>query len=128
MRLAGSAASTAPPDTRSLTAAVPDTAEIREGIMRTMLRTRIDAVKGSEALKSGAMQKAIMGFIEKFKPEATYFAADLGMRSSFFVFDMTASHQLPEIAEAFFAVGCEVEVTPCMTPDDLQKGLTAAGL
>jgi hypothetical protein len=96
--------------------------------MRTMLRTRIDAVKGSEATKSGALQKAIMGFIEKFKPVATYFAADLGMRSSFFVFDMTASHQLPEIAEAFFAVGCEVEVTPCMTPDDLQKGLAAAGL
>jgi hypothetical protein len=91
--------------------------------MRTMLRTRIDAVKGSEATKSGALQKAIMGFIEKFKPEATYFAADLGMRSSFFVFDI-----LPEIAEAFFAVGCEVEVTPCMTPDDLQKGLAAAGL
>lgn len=96
--------------------------------MRMMLRTRIDAVKGSEAIKSGAMQKAIMGFIEKFKPEASYFAADHGMRSSFIVFDMTASHQLPEIAEAFFDVGCEVELMPCMTPDDLQKGLAAAGL
>ena len=96
--------------------------------MRTMLRTHIDATKGNEALKSGAFQKAMMGFIEKFKPEASYFAADHGMRSSFFVFDMTASHQLPEIAEAFFAVGCEVEVTPGMTPDDLQKGLAAAGL
>ena len=96
--------------------------------MRTMLRIRIDAVKGSEALKSGALQKAIMGFIEKFKPEASYSTADRGMRSSFFIFDMTASHQMPEIAEAFFAVGCEVELMPCMAPDDLQKGLAAAGL
>lgn len=96
--------------------------------MRMMLRTRVDAIKGGEATKSGAMQKAIMGFIEKFKPEASYFTADRGMRSGFFVFDMTASHQMPEIAEAFFDVGCEVELMPCMAPDDLQKGLAAAGL
>ena len=52
--------------------------------MRTMLSIHIDAIKGSEALKAGAMQKAIMGFIEKFKPEATYFTLVEGMRAGFF--------------------------------------------
>jgi hypothetical protein len=33
------------------------------------LRTHIDATDGSDALKSGALQKAISAFIEKFKPE-----------------------------------------------------------
>ncbi|MBV8471995.1 MAG: hypothetical protein JO234_01150 [Hyphomicrobiales bacterium] len=93
-----------------------------------MLRLRIDATKGSAALKSGAMQKAMMGFTEKFKPEATYFTTDRGMRSAFYVFDMTASKQMPEAAEALFELGCEIELSPCMTPDDLRAGLADAGL
>ncbi len=56
--------------------------------MRIMLRTHIDATQGSAALKSGAFQKAIGVFIEKFKPEATYFGLESGRRTGFFVFDM----------------------------------------
>jgi hypothetical protein len=95
--------------------------------MRMMLRTHIDATHGSDALKSGALQKAISAFIEKFKP-ATYFGLESGKRTAFFVFDMEDSHQCPEVAEAFFDTGCDVHLSPCMTPDDLQKGLAGAGL
>src|SRR5271165_5361858 len=101
---------------------------MREGTMRMMLRVLVDATKGSEALKSGAAQKAIGDFIEKFKPEATYFTEVNGERASFFVFDMKGSHQMPEIAEAMFDLGGRVHLAPCMTPDDLQNGLAAAGL
>ena len=96
--------------------------------MRMMLRLRIDATKGSAALKSGALQKAMTAFAEKFKPEATYFTVDRGMRSGFYVFDMTDSKQMPDAAEALFDLGSEVELTPCMTPDDLRVGLMDAGL
>jgi len=41
---------------------------------------------------------------------------------------MKGSHQMPEIAEAMFDLGGRVHLAPCMTPDDLQKGLAAAGL
>jgi hypothetical protein len=40
---------------------------------------------------------------------------------------MEDSHQCPEIAEAFFDTGCDIHPSPCMTPDDLQKGLAGAG-
>jgi hypothetical protein len=93
-----------------------------------MLRVKVDAIKGSEALKAGAMQKAIMGFTEKFKPEATYFTLDEGMRCCFFVFDMHGSQQMPELAEAFLDLGCNIVMTPCMTPEDLQAGFAAVGL
>lgn len=96
--------------------------------MRTMLRINIEALKGSEALKSGAMHKAIMGFVEKFKPEAAYFADHEGMRSGYFVFDMKSSQQMPEISEAFFDLGCKAAISPCMTQDDLQAGFAAVGL
>jgi hypothetical protein len=60
--------------------------------------------------------------------EATYFGLESGKRTAFFVFNMEDSHQCPEIAEAFFDTGCDVHLSPCMTPDDLQKGLGVAGL
>jgi hypothetical protein len=41
---------------------------------------------------------------------------------------MKDSEQCPEVAEAFFDTGCDIHLSPCMTPDDLQKGLTVAGL
>ena len=96
--------------------------------MRMMLRTHIDATHGSDALKSGALQKAISAFIEKLKPEATYSGRESGQRTALSVFDMEGSHQCPEVAEAFFGTGCDVHLSPCMTPDDLQSGLGVAGL
>ena len=96
--------------------------------MRMMLRLHVDATDGSAALKSGALQKAIGAFSEKFKPEASYFGLEGGARTGFFVFDMKNSNQCPEIAEAFFAAGCDIHLSPCMTPDDLRAGLGAAGL
>lgn len=96
--------------------------------MRTMLRIHIDSAHGSEALKSGAMQKAIGAFIETFAPEATYFTLDQGMRTGFFVFDLRASQQMPEVGEPFLALGRKVSLAPCMTPEDLQAGFTAIGL
>ena len=71
-------------------------------------RTHIDATHGSDALKSGALQKAISAFIEKLKPEATYSGRESGQRTALSVFDMEGSHQCPEVAEGFFGTGCDV--------------------
>jgi hypothetical protein len=96
--------------------------------MRMMLSIHVDVIKGGEALKSGATEKAIAGFNEKFKPEASYFTEVNGERSGFFVVDMKGSDQMPAICEVFFDLGHRVHLVPCMTPDDLQKGVAAAGL
>ena len=90
--------------------------------MRMMLRTHVDATHGSDALKSGALQKAISAFIEKFKPEATYFGLESGKRTAFFVFDMEDPHQCPAAAEAFFDIGCDVHLSPCMTRKIFKRG------
>jgi hypothetical protein len=99
----------------------------REDAMKMLLRMVMDATKGSEAIKSGAMQKAIGDLIEKLKPEAAYFATDRGMRAGFMVFEMKSANQQVEIAEPLFDLGCEIHLTPCMSPEDLQAGFAAAG-
>ena len=96
--------------------------------MRMMLQTHIEAVKGTEALKSGRFQQALEAFAKKFKPEAIYFLTDEGMRTCLFVFDMEGPQQMPEASEPFFELGCEVTMGPCMTPQDLQAGLGASGV
>ncbi len=96
--------------------------------MRMLLRTHLDAREGSEAIKSGALQKAIEAFVEKFTPEAVYFTVENGTRSGLYVFDLKDSHQMPQVGEPFFDLGCKVTLTPCMTPADLQAGWAAAGL
>ena len=95
--------------------------------MRMMLRMLIDATSGSDAIKAGALQKAIGGLVEKLKPEAVYFATEDGMRAGYFVFDMKSANQQVEIGEPLFDLGCDVFLSPCMTPEDLQKGFAAAG-
>ena len=69
--------------------------------MRMMLRTHIDATHRSDALKSGALQKTISAFIEKFKPEATYFGLESGQRTAFFVFDWKALTNAPRSPRRF---------------------------
>ena len=53
--------------------------------MRMLLRMVIDAASGSDAIKSGALQKTIGNLIEKFKPESVYFASEDGMRAGYIV-------------------------------------------
>ncbi len=73
------------------------------------------------------MQKAIGDLVEKLKPEAVYFASEDGMRAGYIFFDMKTANQQVEIAEPLFDLGCDVYLTPCMTPEDLRAGFTAAG-
>ena len=40
---------------------------------------------------------------------------------------MKSANQQVEIAEPLFDMGCDVFLTPCMTPEDLQAGFAAAG-
>lgn len=96
--------------------------------MRMLLRTHLGASDGNAAIASGTLQKAVHSFMEKFKPEAAYFTIENGMRSGLYVFDLKEPYQMPEVGEPFFAIGCTVALTPCMTPDDLRAGWTAAGI
>lgn len=96
--------------------------------MRVLVQIRIAAGEGSEAIKSGTMQKAIGAFIDKFKPEATYFTTTDGRRTGLFFVDMTAPQQMVEFGEPFFDIGCDVLVTPAMTPQDLGAGFASLGL
>ncbi|MEU8852876.1 DUF3303 family protein [Streptomyces sp. NPDC048564] len=92
--------------------------------MRVLLQAHLDTEKTNEMIRSGKMPQVMKEVMDAFKPEAAYFGPDSGVRSVFLVFDMQDSAQLPVLTEQLFQkFGAEVDYTPVMNAEDLQKGL-----
>ena len=94
--------------------------------MRMMLRAVVDTEAGNEALRNGSMLKVIEQMMQQLNPEAAYFVgSEDGQRSCVVVFDMADPSQIPAISEPLFQTGkARVTLTPCMSLDDVQRGLS----
>ena len=97
--------------------------------MRMLLKVSIPAERGNEAAKSGLLKRTIQSTMGKLKPEAASFYPENGNRTTFMVFDMQGSWQLPATAEPLFeALGGTVTLTPVMNAEDLERGFKEAGM
>ena len=97
--------------------------------MRMMLKFSMPAEKGSEAIKSGALQRTIEAMTKALKPEAAYFYPEDGKRTGLMVFDMQGSSQMPGTLEPLFQnLGASIQLTPVMNGEDLQRGFKEAGM
>ena len=73
----------------------------------------------------GPWHRVMQQTAERWKPEAAYFTTFDGRRTAFFIFDMPAPASIPPFAEPFFMeLDAEVQISPVMDTDDLQKGLS----
>ena len=90
--------------------------------MRMLLKASVPTEGFNEVIKSGAMGNTIESILAEQKPEAAYFTVDNGMRTAFIFLDVEDSSQLPAIVEPWFlAFNAQVEVTPVMNGEDLEK-------
>jgi hypothetical protein len=93
--------------------------------MRTMLRITIPAHTGNKAIQDGSLPRVVQSTIETLRPEAAYFFAEHGKRTSLMVFDLKDPSQIPVTVEPLFmAFDAEIELTPVMNAQDLQAGLS----
>lgn len=96
--------------------------------MRMFVKVEMNTAASNKAIKDGSLPKTIQAFIEKFKPEASYFLPQDGKRTALFFVDMKEVSQLPSLAEGWWAMGeASVSVTPAMNAEDLGKGLKSIG-
>jgi hypothetical protein len=93
--------------------------------MRTMMKLTIPVEAGNKAIADGSMARSLQETAERLKPEAAYFTVENGKRTAFYFFDMADASQMPVIGEPLFAMGADIQVTPAMNAQDLQKGLAA---
>lgn len=93
--------------------------------MRTMARISIPAEPGNRAITNGTIGKLMQNAAERWHPEAMYFTSVDGRRCAFLVFDLPDASDIPAFAEPFFhELEADVELSPAMNTEDLQRGLT----
>jgi|SRR5579862_2469027 len=92
--------------------------------MRTMLKVEMSVEASNAAIKDGRLGKIMASTLERLKPEAAYFTAVNGKRGGYIVFDLKDPSDIPSVCEPFFQeLGASCELSPAMTPEDVQKGL-----
>ena len=94
--------------------------------MRTLLKVSVPVESGNKAIQDGSLPRIIQQTMETLRPEAAYFTADTnGKRHAFLVFDLKDPSDIPSIAEPLFiGLQAEVQMTPVMSAQDLQAGLS----
>lgn len=94
--------------------------------MRMMAKISMPVEEGNEGIKSGSLPKVLQQTAERWKPEAMYFTAVDGKRTGFIVFDLKDASDIPPFAEPFFMeLNAAIELTPAMTMEDVQRGLSS---
>ena len=94
--------------------------------MRTLMKVSIPVEQGNKGIQDGSLPRIIQQTLESLRPEAAYFTTDSdGSRQALVVFDLKDSSDIPVIAEPLFiGFGARVTMTPVMSAQDLQAGLT----
>jgi len=88
--------------------------------MRFLIKVSIPVEAGNDAARKGF--DMIPAILEEQKPEAAYFVVTGGQRTALIFVNMDDPSELPKIAEPYFlAFNANIEVTPAMVAEDLQK-------
>ena len=92
--------------------------------MRIMVKFRFPVDEGNESMRSGRLQQIFQQLAEDLKPEAAYFYPDGGERAGHFIVNVEDGSEVAGIAERFFfGLNADIEMTPVMTAEDLEKAL-----
>ena len=95
--------------------------------MRMMLKVSMPTAASNAAFKDGSLGKALMGAVERLKPEAAYFFPEDGKRTALYVFDLQNEAQIPVVVEPLFhAVNANITLIPVMNADDVKQGMKEA--
>jgi hypothetical protein len=96
--------------------------------MRMMATVRIPVATGSRTIKDGTLPQVIQKTLEHLKPECAYFVIENGKRTMRAVFEMrNEGDMVPAFEPAMMQLDAEIELTPCMTAEDLKSGFQAMG-
>lgn len=95
--------------------------------MRMLMQVSIPVQTGNKTIKEGILPKTVMQFVERHKPEGSWFTAQNGLRTAFFVFDLKNPNDIPSIAEPFFMnLDATIELSPVMNLEDMKTGVERA--
>jgi hypothetical protein len=91
--------------------------------MRFLIRARFPAESGNKMLHDPDFLTKLEEYINKLKPEESYFMPSEGQRTMAYIVNVERNEQLPSTVEQLFQWGANVDVIPVMNFDDLKRGL-----
>lgn len=90
--------------------------------MKFLVKATIPVAKGNELVRSPDMAQRIGAVLGAIKAETVFFALANGQRTIYALVEVAGGHELPRIVEPFWlAFGADVEVTPVITQEDMEK-------
>lgn len=90
--------------------------------MKFLFKAEWDIEAGNKVMREGKMPEVIESILEDIKPEAVYFLASNGTRTTLLIVDIEDTSQIPRIAEPWFhSFNARVEFQPVMLPEDLAR-------
>ena len=96
--------------------------------MRMMVTVELDTPTGNEAISNGTIAKVLPQIMEQLRPEAAYFLPLGGRRGVVLFVDVPDPSAIVTTAEQFWQqLNAKVEMTPCMSADELEEGLRRLG-
>ena len=97
--------------------------------MKMLMIVTMPHHKFNAAVKDGTVGAKIGKILEAIKPESVYFTEFCGKRTAVLVVDLPDASKIPALAEPWFLTfEADVQLHPCMTPEDLQRaGLDSVG-
>jgi hypothetical protein len=93
--------------------------------MRTALIVHL-GLEANKTLSDPHFGDTFNKIVASLKPEAAYFFPSGGMRTMFFVFDLTSPDKIPPLVEPLWEIGATVDMHPAMNQDEVMRGLAAA--
>ena len=92
--------------------------------MRVLARITNPTERGNIAISDGTNARLIQEMAQRWNPEAVYFTTINGRRGAYVVFNLPDASDIPAFCEPLYqGLHAEIEITPVMTVEDLQKGL-----
>jgi hypothetical protein len=97
---------------------------LQKVLMRFIVRAKIPTEAGNKMVKDPKFIQNLEQYINKVKPEASYFFEADGNRVCAFVLNIDSVDMIPTIAEPLFQeMDANVELHPVMSLDDLKKAI-----
>jgi hypothetical protein len=92
-------------------------------IMLMIMIVTVPHHKFNAAVKDGTAGAKLGKILDAIKPESVHFTEICGKRTAFIVVDLPDVARIPALAEPWFLTfEADVQIHPCMTPDDLKRG------
>lgn len=96
--------------------------------MRFIVKATLPVDTGNEFVRSPNMAAVVDKVMGDLRPEAAYFAVEMGQRTIYFIVSVEKTSEITRICEPLWlALSADVELIPAMSQEDFGEAMASIG-